>query len=129
MIKIDTQGYEPQVFRGLEKTLARAAAEHILSEYWPSGMELLRTNEQDSQNCLGTQMILALDSNYSIMDMSFMAHPGNSKTQEREFSHERKHRPVELDKLCNWFLNRSKWFSNEEHSFGYWTDILASMSF
>jgi FkbM family methyltransferase len=43
LIKMDVQGFEPVVLRGMERTLARGSRMILMSEFWPWGIE--RTGE------------------------------------------------------------------------------------
>ena len=41
VIKIDTQGFEPNVLSGLKKTLSQNRINYILIKFWPTGIGFL----------------------------------------------------------------------------------------
>lgn len=64
LIKIDTQGYEAQVFSGMAKLLDNARPTAVISEWWPAGMQHMAHpsfTPQDGTSgktggCVGTQV-------------------------------------------------------------------------
>jgi FkbM family methyltransferase len=47
LIKVDVQGWEGHVFRGLERTMGRSADIVILSEFWPRGLRMAGTEPRE----------------------------------------------------------------------------------
>jgi FkbM family methyltransferase len=58
LVKIDVQGFEAAVYRGLERTIRRSPGLVLLSEYWPQG---LRTAGSDPQAVLTHLASMGLD--------------------------------------------------------------------
>jgi len=54
LLKIDTQGFEPSIFRGLEKSIKDASINYIIFEFWPRGMDLLADT---SNECTGHKIL------------------------------------------------------------------------
>jgi FkbM family methyltransferase len=46
-VKMDVQGYEPFVLRGMEQVLARSPSVTLLTEFWPMGMEQAGGSSRD----------------------------------------------------------------------------------
>jgi FkbM family methyltransferase len=56
LMKVDTQGFEPQVFSGLDQLLSGHRVQYVMTEFWPRGMDILvnKTNRE----CVGLEMVL-----------------------------------------------------------------------
>jgi FkbM family methyltransferase len=56
LMKVDTQGFEPNVFAGLDNMLSNHQIQYIMTEFWPRGMDILvnKTNRE----CVGLETVL-----------------------------------------------------------------------
>jgi FkbM family methyltransferase len=122
LLKIDTQGFEPQVFSGLQKAIQSHKVQYILTEYWPRGIDLL----SGTPNACSAHTILRdlINANYTIYQMSDVAHPAAGKI--RVYRNIQLERPVDdLLANCKWYFGLEDIIPNPEYKMGYWTDILA----
>jgi len=59
LLKVDTQGFEPAVFKGLTSSLQQHKIKYLLFEYWPKGMDLISNNvHEESSRCKEPIIIL-----------------------------------------------------------------------
>ena len=139
-IKIDTQGYEPAVFRGLDRSLSNHWVDYILFEFWPKGMDLIvnatSSSSSSFKKCRAATNILEslAGRQYQLYPLSIQAHPraprgGVPRKREvdpRPFVVDTgKRRNVLLDH-CLWYYQREDEIpSNQTYHMGYWSDILA----
>jgi FkbM family methyltransferase len=56
LLKIDTQGYEPALFAGIDALLSTNRVRFILTEFWPKGMDVIAGMPE--RTCLGVTAIL-----------------------------------------------------------------------
>lgn len=125
LMKIDTQGFEPHVFKGLDKTLQSHKAKFILLEYWPKGMDLMTAKIGDCSSVLVLQQLA--QAGYTLYQLPVETHP----KAPAEFLQARKHggltkRPLDdFSKNCRWYYDMEERFPSESYKMGYWSDILA----
>ena len=132
VLKIDTQGFEVEVLRGLRRSLHTHKIRYILLEYWPRGLDLMTTSgnlEQTAEPCSSGRLMLQQlwDANYTLYHMSVIAHPAAGRP--RAYRSLEGTRPLEMNKsfhdYCHWYLELEKVVNNTSYKMGYWTDILA----
>lgn len=124
ILKVDTQGFEPSVFSGLDNMLSKHKIQYILSEYWPRGMDVI-AGEPD-RACIGVKEILQKLSGYGykLYALPVQSHPrapAYSKLRQIQAS-----RPMD-DFLsnCRWYYDLETKYHSTEYKMGYWSDILA----
>lgn len=127
LLKVDTQGFEPSIFNGLQNTIKDAAVDFIIFEFWPRGMDLLA----DTQNeCTGHKILdQLLMAGYTLYALKVEAHPKAPLRSQSLQDEARKTRPYTVQntkEYCNWFFQLEKKYANEEYKFGYWSDFLAA---
>lgn len=126
-IKVDTQGFEPQVFAGLKESIKARKFQYVLTEYWPNGIGLLN-NSMDNKCQLAVEMLTRLDAaGYKIYALPAVAHPKGKEDQRvltamSQWSDRPLH-DAEAD--CQYFLDFEKRFPNPNYHMGFWTDFLA----
>jgi len=138
MAKIDTQGYEPNIMEGLQKTIQSGRIKIILLEYWPKGMDtlLLNTNTNantatSSSRCKASVHILHMlyDAGYKLYAMNVERHP-----TAKSFARLRVLRTVTTTKRsltnfmdnCQFYYHLEETiFPHEEYKMGYWSDVVA----
>lgn len=121
LLKVDTQGFEPAVFSGLQESLKQHKIKFILTEYWPRGMDLLMGQPTDT--CMGAKMLQMLtDYGYTLYTMPTVAHPMAGGRWKGGAP------PLPLDDLeanCRWYFDLEIANPLEGYKMGYWSDILA----
>lgn len=124
LVKIDVQGYEANVFRGMSKALAGSKIRYILFEYWVDALD--QTAGLPLGSCSGVTDILEplARAGYELFDLSVQNHPkGQNLRPNRK---ESRFSPLEFDLNCQWMHRRSEEARDKiDYSMGYWTDIVA----
>ncbi|KAG7352227.1 FkbM family methyltransferase [Nitzschia inconspicua] len=128
LLKVDTQGFEPQVFAGLNSMLSQHRIRYILTEFWPRGMDILDEADSSTKNrkCIGVTRVLQklLDYEYRLYVLPAEAHP--KAPAFRDVPRLQKERPMDnLMKYCQWYYELEDRYPSDEYKMGYWTDILA----
>lgn len=121
LIKVDTQGFEPSVFAGLQKSIHEHKLKYVLFEYWPKGMDFLA--DQMGQ-CLAVNRILMpfLQAGYKLYALPVSAHPKAPKGWQKGISS----RPYDnLQENCQWYYQMEKSYPSTSYKMGYWSDFLA----
>lgn len=124
-IKIDTQGYEPEVFSGLTESIKNNKIKYVLFEYWPNGMALL--NNRTDKCEFATQILTNLVSaGYTLHALPVLFHP-SIRLREVHYGVTRWfERPFDDYKAdCEYLLNLEQKFPLEDYKAGFWTDYLA----
>ena len=124
-IKIDTQGFEPAVFSGLEESIKDNKIKYILFEYWPNGMALL--NNRSDKCEFATQILTKLVSaGYTLYALPVLFHP-SIRLKEVHYGVTRWfERPFDDYKAdCEYLLDMEKKFDLKDYKAGFWTDYLA----
>ncbi|KAL3924215.1 MAG: hypothetical protein SGILL_001178 [Bacillariaceae sp.] len=125
LLKIDTQGFEPQVFAGLTHVLSSPnKPRFVLTEFWPRGMDVIagKTNRE----CIGVSQVLQIMVNhgYRLYVLPVESHP--KAPIFRNLAKMQKTRPLDdVHKYCQWFYDLEDKHPSEEYKMGYWTDFLA----
>jgi len=131
LLKVDVQGHEASVFRGLSKSIKGGKIRYILFEYWVDALD--QASKQDFGSCTAVKDILIplVDAGYDLFDLSVSAHP-KAGTKVTHAYTQRYYRPLDFKANCHWFASRGaadrKAMVNngeEPYTMGYWTDILA----
>ena len=125
LLKVDVQGFEVNVFKGVEKAVAAGKIRYILFEYWVDAIDSMAGSPFGS--CIGVNTILPslVSAGYALFDLGIEMHPTNrlKKDKQAEFF-----RPLEFVDNCHWFSDRGEAERIEAHggfTMGYWTDVLA----
>ena len=124
-LKIDTQGFEPSVFKGLKESIKQHKIQYIITEYWPNGMALLHDSPDKCD--LAVSMLTDIASaGYTLYALPLVGHP-HALTEEVRFALRKwRDRPLnDLKADCQFILDLEKRFPKEGYHMGYWTDILA----
>ena len=125
LLKVDTQGFEPSVFRGLERSLQAQTIPFILTEYWPRGIDLLANETRGS--CSAARLLERLSlAGYDLYQMTVIGHPDAGK--RRLYVNQQHLRPVnDFVRNCQWYvdLEQQNLLGNKDYRMGFWTDVLA----
>jgi FkbM family methyltransferase len=129
LLKIDTQGFEPSIFNGLEKSIKDASIDYIIFEFWPRGMDLLADT---SNECTGHKILDQLiASGYTLYALSVESHPRAPLTRQtlQAAAKTRPYKVQSTKEYCQWFFELENKYPSkvgeEEYKFGYWSDFLA----
>jgi FkbM family methyltransferase len=122
-LKVDTQGFEPNVFDGLSESLKNHKVDFILSEFWPRGMkDLYKENDEEECHRATNMMAAIVAAGYKIYaTYNVIAHPMAPadfwQAQDRPLHNLYDH--------CKWYLDLERRFPTPTYTFGYWSDIVA----
>jgi hypothetical protein len=120
LIKVDVQGFEPQVFQGLKETIMAHKVDYILFEYWPKGIDLMSDSMGE---CKAVAILEQLaQAGYHLYALAVVAHPlapkgWQKKTDDRPFH--------DFTQECKWLYQLEERNPSDIYRIGYWTDILA----
>lgn len=117
LVKIDVQGFELEVLRGLIGALREQRVLYVLLEFWPRGMH---------QHGLDAHDVLQLlhGHGYTLFDSRALRLGGDASSVPLTACNTFQ-RPVGLRTNVDWYLhNDARYRAN----FGYWTDMLAVAS-
>jgi hypothetical protein len=120
LIKVDVQGFEPQVFQGLKETIMAHKVDYILFEYWPKGIDLMSDSMGE---CKAVAILEQLaQAGYHLYALGVAAHPvapkgWRSKIDDRSFH--------DFTQECKWFYQLEERNPSDDYRIGYWSDILA----
>jgi FkbM family methyltransferase len=127
MVKIDTQGFEPEVLAGLERSLKTHKVKYILMEYWPRGMDRMAAAKSEELCYVSVKVLQALAlAGYTLFQLGVAFHPGEPMG-DKQYHHFLAGRPFDdLHANCMWFydLERTVPVPHVYHH-GYWSDIFA----
>ncbi len=113
-LKVDTQGFEPHVFSGLEESIKNHKIQYILTEYWPNGMALMN-NRSDKCDLAVETLSPIVSAGYSIYALPITVHASvkgvarkiNEQWQKRSFD--------DLRADCEYLLNLEKTYYNPDY--------------
>ena len=143
LLKVDTQGHEPSVFSGLQKSIKEHKIDFVMTEYWPKGIDFMNNeNMERDTECQKSVAFLRLlhDAGYTLYTMQVTSHPRAPMNGARLaiIEHNREgeiQTPTDdLMEHCTWFYDlerdpkytrRDDGDEGEEYRMGYWTDVLA----
>ena len=121
IVKIDVQGFELDVLRGLMISLREKRVLYILLEFWPSGMR--KNARVDAADVLS----LLHSFGYALFDTRVLSTPiqgdggfGKMLPTAATFP-----RPVGFRQVVDWYNTTSV---EHKSQFGYWTDVVAVAS-
>jgi FkbM family methyltransferase len=125
LLKIDTQGYEPMVFKGLQSSLERLAIDFIIFEFWPRGMN--QFVHENGTTCIGADLLMSLlRIGYKLYPTSMSSHHSLSPKEARKYLRSNPERPYhDIVKYCQWHLDLEEQFPAPNYTIGYWSDIVA----
>lgn len=117
LVKIDVQGFELEVLRGLIGALREQRVLYVLLEFWPRGMHQHGLDAHDVLQLLHRHGYTLFDSRALRLGADASSVP---LTAANTFQ-----RPVGLRTNVDWYLNND---ARYRANFGYWTDMLAVAS-
>ncbi len=135
-LKIDTQGYEPSVFSGLQKSIQEHKIDFIITEYWPKGMDLMlgasgsgSGSEFQKDKCVMSVNILKLlhNAGYELYASWNISHP-KAPQDARSYINDGRINNIPFNDMmahCKWYYDVEKKYPSDEYQMGYWTDVLA----
>lgn len=126
LLKVDTQGFEPSVFRGLTDTVQSRKVDFILFEFWPKGMDLMAPNRKLGDCVAGELLQTLVDQGYELYAMGIMVHP-NSPPSGKDFirSSQARVRPFhDMHEYCRWFYSLDEKYAGDAYKMGHWSDML-----
>lgn len=120
LLKIDTQGYEPQVIAGLETSLRQHKIDLLILKFWPTGMDLLTSRPPGTSCGLLNQLQVYGYVLYALHPESHPKAPRNAMNQlKREM-------PLSTPlAYCHHFYEIEASFPDPNYKMGYWSHILA----
>ncbi|CAB9520082.1 expressed unknown protein [Seminavis robusta] len=126
VLKVDTQGYEPSVFAGLEHSVfLEHRVDYVMFEYWPKGMDLLTTGDVHKRSCVAHLILQALhEAGYTLYALPNTAHPRAPKEALEAIVAEQA--PMNnFQENCLYYYQVEDRFSTGDYKMGYWSDMLA----
>jgi len=123
-MKVDTQGFEPHVFSGLNQMLSQHKIQYILTEFWPRGIDILQGSTD--RECTGVSLVLQklVEHGYTLYALSVEAHP--KAPAYKNIPRIQSSRPFDdLFKHCQWYYEVEDQYPDPKYKMGYWTDFLA----
>lgn len=127
-MKIDTQGYEPQVFAGLKQSIRNQKIEYIMTEYWPKGMALY--DKRPACEIAVPMLETLIEAGYKLFALPLAVHGSINDKAVRSALSDWKRRPLhDIKADCQYLFDLEKEFVNENYHLGYWTDVLAIAPF
>lgn len=126
MLKIDTQGFEPLVFSGLQRAIQEHRIDYIITEFWPKGMDLMMSTPACESGAVEVLNTLH-DAGYTLYSTRVIQHPlGPMEPRKCIKSDIECIRPTgDPKQFCMWFYDIEKMFPHEDYKIGYWSDIIA----
>ena len=125
-IKVDTQGFEPNVFAGLKESIKQQKIDYVLTEYWPNGIGLLNYDIRDKCEVAVEMLTTLIDSGYKLYALPLAVHGSvKDRTIRRALADWRKRPLNNLMADCYYILDLEKQFPQKDYHMGYWTDVLA----
>lgn len=135
LLKVDTQGYEPNVFSGLGKAIKENKIDFIMTEYWPKGIDFMN-DSMGPQECTKPVQTLQLlhEAGYTLYVLNLQSHP-SAPMKAKDILHENNVGNNAITYPIHNFMAHCMWFYEIErnnpdttdvnYQMGYWTDILA----
>ena len=124
--KIDVQGFEPNVFRGMKGSIQKRKIHYIMTEFWPKGINSMNGYSSKCENAVEFLCDLH-NAGYSLFAAPIEAHPKSDPNgREQTAANKLDRRFDDLKEDCLW-LHRleQKYPSQTNWSMGYWTDVFA----
>ena len=129
--KIDVQGFEPFVFRGMKNTIKQRRIPYIMTEWWPKGIETGGdlTAKPVNKCELAMEIMYELhNAGYVLFASPVEAHPGLTDPEGQKYTRDDKmnRRFDDLREDCLAFYALEEKFPNNQKGYmGYWTDVIA----
>ena len=129
--KVDVQGFEPFVFRGMKKVIQERRIPYIMTEWWPRGIETggnFEKKVEEKCELAMEAMYLLHDAGYALFATPLEAHPRLTDPNGLEHIKLRKmnRRFDDLREDCLGIYDLEEKFPfTEKKTYGYWTDIVA----
>lgn len=124
LLKVDTQGFEPAVFSGIDALLSNHKVQYVLTEYWPRGMDMIAGKPE--RTCWGVTAVLQklVRYGYRLYALPLQSHPKAPPfTSLKDIQSTM---PLaDFDSNCQWYYDLEVKYPSTEYKMGYWTDILA----
>jgi hypothetical protein len=125
LLKVDVQGYEAQVFKGLQRTLAAGRVRYILFEYWVDAIDVMSNHAPGSCSAVDNILQPLTAAGYDLFDLSLQAHPLAGRSVMDRWV-DRYYLPLGGMAQCRWYAERgARQRQNTSYGMGYWTDVLA----
>jgi FkbM family methyltransferase len=125
LLKVDTQGFEAAVFKGLTESIRgpNPKIQYILTEYWPKGMDF---QSDKPRACVAADLLENLSAQgYTLYALGVAAHPRAPKNWKQSATD----RPLnDIRANCQWYYDledRLKPLNTDNYRMGYWSDIVA----
>lgn len=123
--KIDVQGFEPMVFKGMKEAIQNHKIDYILSEWWPAGINKMNNYSERCHEALQYLYMMA-DAGYTLYASHVVGHPhagGYKHVKTKQF---RKNLPFHDIKLyCLELYKVHDTLGSGTSAYGYWADVLA----
>jgi len=117
LVKIDVQGFELEVLRGLVRALREQRVLYVLLEFWPRGMNKHGLDAHEVLQLLHGHGYTLFDTRGLRLGSEGSLAPLSAASTFR--------RPVGLRANVDWYLDND---ARHHADFGYWTDVLAVAS-
>ena len=109
--KIDTQGFEPKVFQGLEESIKNHKIQYLITEYWPKGMALMN-NRTDTCDLAMETLHPMIAAGYTIYALPLVAHASIKAPYLKNWS-ERPFDDIKAD--CEYLLDLENRYPLEDY--------------
>lgn len=110
IVKIDVQGYEWNVLKGMQKLLAHNRVQYVILEYWPRGILSATGNPNKVLKLLNKFGYLLFDTQTLRLNKPKISYANSFR------------KPLYIQNYHDWYINEDK---KAKDSFGSWTDIIA----
>ena len=124
--KIDVQGFEPQVFRGMKHSTRERKIHFIMTEFWPKGINSMNGYSSKCEEAIEFLCDLHY-AGYSLFAAPIEAHPKSDPNGREQTAAKKLDRMFDDLKEDCLGLHRleQKYPSLTNWSMGYWTDVFA----
>jgi len=125
--KIDVQGFETNVMKGLKGALAAGKVRYVLFEYWVDAIDEMQNQPYGSCTAVSNILSLLVSSGYTLFDLQVQAHP-KSLVDMTHHHKQNFYRALDFWDNCKWYSDRGDLERAEAKggwSMGVWADVLA----
>ena len=128
LAKIETQGYEPEVIKGMEKAIVGNKIDFIMMEFWPKGIDFME-DVADADRCKKPVALLQklIDNGYTLYALPISGYFGAPKSANSYIKPD--HGGIvnynDLNEYCKFFYEIEEKNPSEDYKMGYFSEVLA----
>lgn len=128
VLKIETQGYEPEVVKGMKRSIEMQKIDFVIMEYWPKLIDFMHESPKNERCKKPAEMLKTfIDSGYTLYALHLKS--GDNAPEKAKAYIRPDHGGVmnynDLQKHCEFFYEVEEKFPSEDYHMGYFTDIVA----